>query len=562
MDSDVQKIKDKLAITEVVGQYVQLRRAGRSHVGRCPFHKERTPSFHVSAERGTYKCFGCGEGGDIFTFVQKIDNIDFSAALKMLAERAGVELKGGFTRSPEAKEKDARLRDICEAAAQYYVAARKGKKEIQDYLHTRGLTNETIEEWRVGYAPAEWDALSKHLTALKFSHDDIVEAGFGVRSEKRQGELFDRFRGRIMFPIFDVAGQPIAFSGRFYEKVPGQRDDIEPAKYINSPETPIFKKSRTLYGFDRAKAAIRKADCILLVEGQFDLLMSHQSGLPFAVALSGTALTEEHLSLLSRVSKRLVLALDADAAGVRSGLKSAQMALRAGFDVKIPTFPAGKDPADVAKESPERLKAAVRTSQTAVEFFLDALRPGAKDERAYKKLVEQQVVPLLGAIGSSIDREHFVSVVAQRLQVPDTAVREAVTAHPVAEEHATSPDVHAEPGALTLTPLERVVGMLLCSAPDVAEAKLKEFLGEERLAQVRAASEPHAERLQFEFDEQGEQPELVATELLRRVEQTVLSEKIAELQKAIATARGQEGSTLELTKKLQTLKRQEEALRI
>jgi DNA primase len=328
MDTEVQQIKDRVNIVEIIGQYVQLKRAGRNFSGKCPFHKERTPSFMVSPERGTYICFGCGEKGDVFSFVQKMDGIDFPAALKLMADKVGIKLQPRLARAPAPgeKEKEQKLKEICEAAVAFYEAELKKRADVVEYLKTRGVSAESSAAWRLGYAPAAWESLSKHLVGLGFGHPDIVEAGFAVRSEKRPGEIFDRFRGRIVFPIFDLGGAPIAVSGRFFELVPGQKSEGEPAKYVNSPETLLFKKSKILYGFDKARTAIRKADCILLVEGQFDLVLAHQSGLPFAVALSGTALTPEHLSLLSRLSKRLVLALDADAAGLRSGLKSALMA--------------------------------------------------------------------------------------------------------------------------------------------------------------------------------------------------------------------------------------------
>ncbi|HVU80240.1 MAG TPA: DNA primase, partial [Candidatus Paceibacterota bacterium] len=284
MDSQVQQIKDRLNIVDIVGQYVTLKRAGRTYMARCPFHKEKTPSFHVSPERGTYKCFGCGEGGDIFTFVEKMEGIDFAMALKQLADKAGIKLERQAPPNPEKKEHDERLREVCEEAARFFESELQKRPDVQEYLHTRGVQKETTAAWRLGYAPASWDSLVKHLLGRGFSKTEIVDAGFAVESQKRPGEAFDRFRGRIMFPIFDASGQPIAVSGRFFEKVPGQKDDTEPAKYVNSPETALFKKSKTLYGYDRAKTAIRKADCILLVEGQFDLILSHQSGLPFAVA--------------------------------------------------------------------------------------------------------------------------------------------------------------------------------------------------------------------------------------------------------------------------------------
>jgi DNA primase len=532
MDSDAQKVKDRINIVEIVGQYVPLRRAGRNWAGRCPFHKERTPSFYVSPERGTYKCFGCGEGGDVFSFIEKMDGIDFPSALKMLAEKAGVKLeqRGFKPRPPEEKEKEERLREVCEAAVLFFESTLAQREDVRAYLKARGVKDETVAHWRLGYAPATWDALSKHLVGLGFAHPEIVDAGFAVRSEKRPGEIFDRFRGRIMFPIFDVSGISIAVSGRFFEKVPGQSGDAEPAKYVNSPETLIFKKSRTLYGLNVARAAIRKADCILLVEGQFDLIMAHQSGLPFAVALSGTALTPEHLTLLGRLSKRLVLALDADDAGIRAGLKSAHMAITAGFDVKVPTFPQGQDPADVAKENPELLKAAIRTSKTAVEFFLEVLQARARDKRAYQKLVEGSILPLIAVMGSSIEQEHFIALVASRLGVSPEAVRAEVAKRPAPVFEEASPELHQKSAESELTPLQKKAGMLLFYfGRDSAQAgKLRDVLGEREVGIIEEELGTRAEELRFRFEaELGEHtsPEVVAADMLGEIERQMAKER-------------------------------------
>lgn len=528
-DTEVQQIKDRINIVEVVGQYVQLRKAGRNYSGRCPFHNERTPSFMVSPERGTYMCFGCGEKGDVFSFVQKMDGLDFYTVLKQLADKAGVTL-APRTHNPKAAEEraqeqehDERLKAVCEAAVAYFEAELKKRPDVLEYLHTRGVSDESIAAWRLGYAPATWESLAKHLVAQGFGNPDIVDAGFGIRSEKRQGEIFDRFRGRIMFPIFDAGSAPIAVSGRFFEWVAGQKQEGEPAKYVNSPETSLFKKSRVLYGLDRARAAIRKADCILLVEGQFDLVLAHQSGLPFAVALSGTALTPEHLSILGRLSKRLVLALDGDQAGVRSGLKSALMAIGAGFEVKVPTFPKGADPADLARQNPELLKAAIRTSATAVEFFLEALRPGAKDARAYQRTVEAQVLPLVAALASAIEREHFVRIVAHKLNVSEEAVRTEVAKRPALSE--PSPEIQPAAGESLslplshLPPMEKKVGMLLFCAPGT-HAALIELLGESYIADMRSKLSAHEEELIYSFDREVHDdttPELVAADMLGQV---------------------------------------------
>jgi DNA primase len=531
---DVQQIKDRLNIADVVGQYVQLKRAGRNLTARCPFHKERTPSFHVSPERGTYICFGCGEKGDIFSFVEKIESIDFKTALEELAKKAGVELHHTFTPKAENKEKDARIYGAIDAAAAFYEQELRKRNDVGEYLKNRGVTDETKAHWRLGYAPPHWRDLLEHLTSLGFTTDEIVDAGLVAKIEKDgESRVYDRFRGRAMFPIADVQGRIVAFSGRFFENVASDAHKApsetraEPAKYVNSPETVLFKKSRTLYGLDKAKASIRKADCILLVEGQFDVVLSHQSGLTFTVALSGTALTGEHLSLLSRLSKRLVLALDADEAGIRSGLKSALMAIEAGFDVKIPTFPNGKDPADVAKENPELLKAAVRTSKTAVEFFLDALRPAARDERVYKKNVERQVLPLIAAMQSRIEQEHFVRIVANRLGVSEGAVRAEVAkvkTQPQVEANATAPVPHLQESPSD--PLEKKIAMLIAyfGAETELRAKLNVLVGAERIAEIESEYAHESEKLRFRFEQElGEHTSeaQVAADMLGDIERSI-----------------------------------------
>jgi len=567
MDSQVQEIKDKLPINEVIGQYVQLRRAGRNFVGRCPFHKERTPSFHVSPERNSYMCFGCGEKGDIFTFIEKMDGVDFKAALKQLADRAGVTLvQRSFTdqaHAQEEKDREGRLQEACEEATKFFESRLVERKDVRDYLHTRGTTDETISSWRLGYAPASWEDLTKHLVSEGFSKDEIAESGLGAKSERKPGEVYDRFRGRIMFPLCDAGGKVIAFSGRYFEKVAGSREEGEPAKYVNSPETALFRKSKVLYGFDKARAAIRKADCILLVEGQFDVVLSHQSGLPFTVALSGTALTPEHLSLLSRLSKRLILALDGDTAGIRAGLKSAHMAYKAGFDVKIPTFRDGKDPADLARENPELLKAAIRTSRTAVEFFLEALRPGARDSRAYKLLVEQQLLPLVAAISSTIDRSHFVRIIAERIEVPEAAVREAlaraakqpaVYESPAEEESAPVLEVH-------FLPLERAAAMIAFKSREDASQtdSLTKLLGKERLLAIVEKLKPEEERLLFEFESLGGDEAEQTAALLNTIERAVLEEEMKSVKDSLVHGDGVESALL--SKRLVDLKRRQQELR-
>ncbi|MBY0472698.1 toprim domain-containing protein [Patescibacteria group bacterium] len=589
MDSQVQEIKDKLSIQDVVGEYVKLERAGRNMRARCPFHKEKTPSFMISPERGSYICFGCGEKGDIFTFVEKIEHIDFKTALQQLATKAGVVLKNTYVPRQEDKEKEEQLRDVSEDATAFFQDELKKRSDVLEYLkEKRGVTDETIESWRIGYAPAHWRDLSEYLIKKGYSKDLIIEAGLAVNPARSDlatngggrtspDSIYDRFRGRIMFPLFDAGGKVIAFSGRFFEEMEGEarkaqargpegtlrapEPRAEPAKYVNSPETPIFKKSRVLYGLDKAKNFIRKADCVLLVEGQFDVIMSHQSGLPFAVASSGTAITEEHLSLLSRYSKRLVLALDGDAAGIRAGLKSAQMALKMGFDVKIPNFKDGKDPADIAKEDSESLKQAIRTSKASIEFFLDVLRPQARDERAYAKLVEAQVVPLIAAIQSKIEQAHFTRTVAGRLRVPEAAIHAEVIKRPVLSINEVEGDTPAavETGNQPSS-LERTAALLLFYDTDEStKQRVETLLGASRKEHIEHAFADGAEKFRFEFESLGEDKNAIVAELLEVLERGLIDEEMArvrdELYAALPEAQGM------LMQKLATLKKRQQELR-
>jgi DNA primase len=572
MDSQVQDIKDKLNIAEIIGNYVKLERAGRTMRARCPFHKEKTASFYVSPERGTYKCFGCGEGGDIFTFIEKVEGVEFPEALRQLAEKAGITLeRRAHQQTPEQKDKHERLYDVCEAATSYFQSVLAARPDVQTYLAERGVTPETITAWRLGYAPASWEDASKHLHSVGFSKDEIAEAGLAAKSEKKPGEVYDRFRGRIMFPIADQGGRVIAFSGRYFQNVAGTKGDDEPAKYVNSPETPLFKKSRALFGYDKARHAIRKADCVLLVEGQFDVVLCNQSGLPFTVALSGTALTPEHLAMLGRVSKRLVLALDADAAGIRSGLKSAEMALAAGFDVKIPRFPEGKDPADIARANPDELKAFVRNSKTAIEFFLDVLHMGVRDERDYKHVVETSVLPLIAAVSSKIDQAHFVHVVAGRLGVPESAVFAELLKRPkTPASNFTTSSVQQVPNSIQRTPQglhealpahERAAAMLLYHfAPDSPEVqKLTELFGAPRIEALLVATADQAESLRFAFDAMVDEEGEAVRSMIQSAERGVIDEDLRALQVQLRTANSEESQVL--LKRLSELKRRQEGLR-
>ncbi len=414
MSDTVQQIKDRLNIVDVVSGYVKLERAGQNMRARCPFHAERTPSFIVSPDRGTYHCFGCGVGGDIFSFTEAIEGVDFKGALKILAERAGVPLvysKG------EKKDDTDRLFEAMEAATIYYQS--KLNKETDEYLKARGLEEGTIRAFRIGWAADAWSELSDHLRAKKFTDKEIVDAGLAKKGEKG---LTDKFRNRIMFPIADTAGRIVAFSGRTF----GEKAHPDAPKYLNSPETPLFVKSRVLYGFDRAKQTMRKHNFAVLVEGQMDLLLSHQAGWANTVAVSGTAFTPEHAALLKRMSENLVIALDADAAGFKAAARAARAALQQGLHVKVAQLPNELDPADfILKEGAEAWRTAIREAKDIITFLLDVLEQHSKGKDSFRRSVESVVLPFLADVQSPIAREQYVREIAKRLGVSESAVAEA-----------------------------------------------------------------------------------------------------------------------------------------
>jgi len=437
MADTVQQIKDRLSIVDVVSQYVKLDRAGASLRARCPFHAERTPSFHVSPERGTYHCFGCNVGGDIFSFVEAIEGLDFKGALKVLAERAGVELvyeRGG----KEKKDERERLFELLEAATIFYTS--RLSDAAKKYLKERGMTDETIQAFRLGLAGDSWSEASEHLRTKKFTDKEILEAGIAKKNER--GSLTDKFRNRIIFPISDSAGRVVGFSGRIFPVKPSatgqaasKEGGFEPPKYMNSPETPLFHKSRVLYGFDRAKVAIRKLNCAVLVEGQMDLLASHQAGWANTVAVSGTAFTPEHAALIKRMTENLVLALDADEAGIKAAGRAARTALQGGLNVKVAQLPTGLDPADlIQKSGADEWKKAIRESKDIIAFLLDVLEEHMPQKDRFRRAVETIVLPFLSDMQSPIAREQHVHEIARRLGVSESAVSEALAKLPRAAE--------------------------------------------------------------------------------------------------------------------------------
>ncbi len=427
MATPVEQIKDRLSIVDVVSGYVKLDKAGSNFRGRCPFHNEKTPSFFVSPGRQSFHCFGCNKGGDIFTFTQEIEGLDFPEALKILANRASVKLepRSGQPRDNQQGEKEY-LRRVLEVATRYFEKRLSESKEVTAYLKKRGLTEETMTKFRIGFAPDGWRNLTQFCLEQNIRKDRLEKAGLVIPSPKNPAEHYDRFRGRVMFPIMDREGVVIGFSGRVFDPE-GLRN--QEAKYVNSPQTLLYDKSQALYGYHLAKTAIRSKDRCVLVEGQMDLVMSHQAGLAEAVAVSGTALTQWHLTVIKRIASKLVMAFDADSAGINASRRALQLALALGFEVRIAKLPNGQDPADLALADPQAWSKAVDEAVHAIDFYLEVIKvkfPG--DVRAQGKAMREEIYPLVSVLAHKIDQAYFISKISEILGLMEDIIWQDVRA--------------------------------------------------------------------------------------------------------------------------------------
>ncbi len=440
--STVDDVKQRIDIVDLISQYVTLKKAGRSFIALCPFHVERTPSFHVDPQRQTWHCFGaCGTGGDIFAFVMKKEGCDFREALRVLAERAGVALE--TRRNPQEDARRARLYEINEAASAFFhhtLLNSEAAQVAREYLRERGVAEQSVETFQIGYAPNSWEALTHHLTARGFSAQELHAAGIAVEGERG---MYDRFRHRLMFPIRDERGRVAGFGGRM---LPGEAlgvGDVQ-AKYVNTSQSPIFDKSSILYGLDLAKDAIR-AEGAVIVEGYMDAIAAHEHGYANVVASMGTALTERQVGLLKRYTRNLFLALDADAAGSEATLRGVQVVADAvdreytpqvnwrgvirhqetlAADIRVLTMPEGRDPDDVIQSDPKLWSQLVHAARPVLDHLFEAA--AARHDLASpreRSAVSAELVPLIAAVSDRIVQSHYLQRLARMVQVDEETLR-------------------------------------------------------------------------------------------------------------------------------------------
>ena len=420
----VEEIKQKVDMVELVSEYVPLKRAGRNFKGLCPFHGEKTPSFMVNPELQIYKCFGCGEGGDAYSFLQKMEGMDFGEALRALADRVGVKLTS--YRPSEGEETRDRLMKINELAGRAYhflLTQHKAGKEALQYLKKRGITDEAIEVFKLGYVPGEWEFLGKFLVRKKkHTIDDLRRAGLVV-----EGRGYDRVRDRIMFPLTNARGQVVGFAGRVLPSDGPSASSGQASKYINSPETEIYHKSELLYGFDVTRGEIKKAGWVVVVEGELDMIASWQAGVKNVVAIKGSALTERQVEWLMRVSERVIMALDADLAGNIAARRGIELAEKAGLFVETVDWAradvGAKDVSDVATTDPEKWLEMVAEPISIYSFYINSAvsRHGLTAEGKTK--VSREVLPFLSMIGDEVRKDEYVKELANKIGAEVETVR-------------------------------------------------------------------------------------------------------------------------------------------
>lgn len=421
-----EEIKSRLDVVEVVREYIQLKAVGVNFQAKCPFHREKTPSFIVSPEKQIWHCFGCSRGGDVFTFVMEMEGLSFVEALRMLAQKAGVQL---VRQDMQEVSKRNRLMDALELAVNYYhklLLESAEAKSVREYLHNRGLKDETIQDFKIGYSKNSWDDLINLLKSKGYNEQEVLLAGLSVKKEQGSN-YYDRFRGRIMFPINDYNGNTVAFSARVN---PAKEETEKMGKYINSPQTPIYDKSKILFGLDKAKSFIRAEDKVIIVEGQMDVISSHQAEVKNVVASSGTALTADQVKMLKRYTNNLLLSFDVDVPGQIAAERGIEQALAQDVNIKIIEVPGGKDPDECIRGNVENWKEAIDKAKGVMDYYFDKTFTGLDlSDVVNKKKAAAKLLNVIIKIGNPIEQDVWLRKLSEKLEVSEVVLREAITKH-------------------------------------------------------------------------------------------------------------------------------------
>ncbi len=417
----IDQVRDAVNIVEVIGRYVRLKKSGRNYMGLCPFHKEKTPSFSVSPEKQIFHCFGCGVGGNVFNFLMKYENIGFVDAVKRLATETGIEIPT----SPEIKRQISQAEQLYKAnqiaAAFYQRQLKQAPEAVKQYLKDRGMQPNTIARFKLGYAPDAWDALLRHVEHFNYPKQPFQKVGLLMQSERRNS-WYDRFRHRLIFPIYNTSGRVMGFGAR------SLADDAQTPKYINSPESPVYQKSKILYGLYFAREAIRAQGWVILVEGYLDVLQLFQAGIANVVATSGTALTEDHARLLRRYTGQVYLCYDSDTAGINAAIRGGEVLFQQGLDVQVLLLPAGEDPDSfVRRYGAETFREQLRLARDYFDFRIETLENRYDLQRAPERSQAiSEILDTLLNIRDNLRTGFYVDKIAERWQLPATLLFNAL----------------------------------------------------------------------------------------------------------------------------------------
>jgi DNA primase len=463
-----EEIKSKLDIVEVIREYIPVKAIGANFQALCPFHNEKTPSFVISPDKQIWHCFGCGRGGDVFSFVMEKEGLGFMETLRLLAPKAGVTLK---YENPEEYSKRNRVLDILELAGKYYahLLTTSTGQTARDYLLQRGLSEEAIQDWQLGFSPDAWDSLysflkARPLTGNKYTDEEIFLAGLIIKKDRvssGQRAYYDRFRDRIMFPIWDVNNNIVAFTARVN---PAKEPTEKMGKYINSPQTKVYDKSRILFALNKAKAAIKKEDLAIVVEGQMDAISCHQHGFLNTVASSGTALTAEQVALIKRFTNNIALSFDMDDAGQMAADRGIKECLAQDINLRVIILPSGKDPDESLRNNPEDFRRAVQEAKPMLEYYFEKIsRDLDLSELANKQLVLNKMLGMLSLVHNRVEQDFWLQKLSDKLSIQDNILRESLAKMGAgkSETRSTSPSVIAAETSESVSREEKLAELLL-----------------------------------------------------------------------------------------------------